>query len=166
MKIPDRGWRRTAIGFGAAAAFAVVYLLVAPPARRWTAEHVAAPILDAAAGRGGGVVVTPRDDPPSVMVSAGANELAAYSIPLGVLFFVPTLLLLAIAPDRPYPLVFIAILLTLGLVDLAAVAAGLQWGRAGFIVHSFIESYVTRPASIAVPLWFLYGHRRPHVAAP
>ena len=95
MKVPPRGFRRVAIGAGAAAVFAVLYLLVAPPARRWTAEHVAAPILNAAAGPDAGVTITPRADPPSVLVSTSATELAAYSIPLGVLFFVPTLLLLA-----------------------------------------------------------------------
>jgi hypothetical protein len=147
-----------ALGAGAAAAFALVYLLLAPPARRWTAEAVVAPALSALPAASA-VDVTPRADPPSVLVSSAGAELAAYSIPLGFLFFVPALLLLAVEPTRQYWLYFAAYLVVLGLVDFAAVSAGIQWGRAGFVLHQFIDSYLIRPTSIALPLWMLFGHK-------
>ena len=145
-----------ALGAGAAAAFALIYLLLAPPARRWTAEAVVAPAL-AALPTASVVDVTPRADPPSVLMTSAGAELAVYSIPLGFLFFVPALLLLVAAPARPYWLWFAAYLVVLGLVDFAAIAAGIQWGRAGFVLHQFIDSYLIRPTSIALPLWMLFG---------
>ncbi len=159
MSVPTGSFRRIALGAGAAAAFALVYLLLAPPARRWCAESVFAPAL---AGLPGAerVSVEARLDPPGVRVRAGGSELAAYSVPLGLLFFVPALLLLAAAPSRPYWLWFAGYLLLLGLVDLAAIAAGIQWGRAGFVVHQFLDAYVIRPTSIAVPLWMLFAGRK------
>jgi hypothetical protein len=144
-----------ALGAGAAAAFALVYVLLAPPARRWVAEAVVAPAL-ASLPRAAGLEVLPTADPPSVVVGTAGAALAAYSIPLGVLFFIPALLLLAVAPDRPYWLIFAAYLVLVGLIDLAA-AAGIHWGRAGFVLHEFLDGYVIRPTSIAVPLWMLYA---------
>jgi len=157
---PAGGARRVALGAGAAIAFAVVYLLVAPPTRRWVAESLAAPALAAVPAHVAGTTVAARASPPAVLVEGDGTTLAAYSIPLGVLFFLPALLLLALAPGRPWWLIFAAVLLALGLLDLVAVAAGIRWGRAGFVAHEFMDSYVIRPASIAVPLLMLYARRR------
>jgi hypothetical protein len=150
--------RRVAVGLGAAAVFTLVYLVAAPPTRRWVAEHVAAPVIAATAGPG--LNVAPRASPPSVVVSTGSRALAAYSVPLGVLFFLPALLLLAVAPDRPYWMLFAAYLIAVGVLDLGVVAAGTAWGGGWFAFHQFLDGYVIRPTSIAVPLLFLDHHRR------
>jgi hypothetical protein len=139
-------------------AFALVYLVAAPPVRRWAAEHVAAPILAASAGSA--MSVAPRASPPSVVVHTEDRELAAYSVPLGVLFFIPALLLIGVAPHRPYWVLFGAYLILLGLLDLGVVAAGLAWWSGWLAVHQFLDGYVIRPTSIAVPLLFLDHHRR------
>jgi hypothetical protein len=144
------------MGVAAAALFTAVYLLLAPPARRWTAEVVVAPILGAVSSR---VDVTPRPSPPSVAVEAGGEPVVVYSVPLGILFFLPALLLVALAPDRPWWLVHAAVLLVLGALDLAVVAAGLRWGGGWLTLHAFIDGYVIRPASIAVPLLLLHRGR-------
>ena len=82
-----------------------------------------------------------------------------YSVPLGILFFLPALLLIGAAPRRPWWLVHAAVLLALGALDLAVVAAGLRWGSGWLTLHTFIEGYVIRPASIAVPLVLLFRGR-------
>jgi hypothetical protein len=165
VRVPIRGIRRTAIGVVAAAVFAVAYVLAAPSARGWAAEHLVAPILTAAAGDDAGLTVSAAADPPSVVVSARAAQLASYSIPLGVLFFLPALLLIVVAPDRPYWALFAGYLVLIGLIDLGVVAAGLAWSRAWLTAHLFIDSYVIRPTSIAVPLLFLEHHRRTRAVA-
>jgi hypothetical protein len=153
------------VGAAAAAVFAVAYLLVAPPARGWTAEKIVAPVLAAAGGHDASLTVSARADPPSVLIHARAAQLAAYSIPLGVLFFLPTLLLIAVAPDRPYWGLFASYLVLIGLIDLGVVAAGLAWSGGWFTAHQFIDGYVIRPTSIAVPLLFLEHHRRTRAVA-
>jgi hypothetical protein len=154
------GIRRVAVGAVAAIAFAIAYVIIAPPARRWAAEHVVAPALATAADSETAITVRPRASPPSVVVDGPAGELAAYSIPLGIMFAIPALLLIAIAPGRPYWLLFGAFLVVLGLLDLAAVGAGVAWGRSWFTVHQFVDLYVIRPSSIAIPLLLLEYHRR------
>jgi hypothetical protein len=101
--------------------------------------------------------------PPSVWGGGGA---ATYSVPGGLPFLVPGLLLAA-APRRPYWLILWAVLMALGAVMFGAFVLGTEGVPAGLPVTSFLQNYIVPPLGLGVALLLLARHRqRSHSASP
>ncbi|HYE94774.1 MAG TPA: hypothetical protein VD962_01080 [Rubricoccaceae bacterium] len=132
--------------------FLALFFGIWQPARSALAVHVVAPTLTALTG----TPVEPVDKPPSVRTRS-LPEARTFSIPAGLHFLLPGLLLVIVAPRRPYWLVLWGLLLALGLVMLGAFGLGLAGVPGGFVAHGFLHVYVVPAASLGAALFLLYG---------
>jgi hypothetical protein len=134
------------------------YVTAWRPARDWLSGHVAAPLLRQ--------VDTPRAQqytihgaPDRIVEIRTANRsapVATFMTPAGALFVVGGVLLLLLAPWRPYWLYLGLYQLLLGAGMLATLAVGLGWTDAGFVVYDFLRGTVYPGTSLAAPL-LVYG---------
>lgn len=140
----------------------VAYATIWRPARAVLTRHLAYPVLtsvDTERARtfnptlkAGGLSIALRSSEPSV--SGGA-----FRAPVGILFLLPALFLVAFFPYRPYWFYFWGVHLVLGLLQLGAVALGVGWTDWGFVLNSFLRGYVVQGVSLAAPIVALYLSR-------
>ncbi|MEM6287654.1 MAG: hypothetical protein AAF845_10900 [Bacteroidota bacterium] len=169
--MPDvRAWagrHRRIVGLAGAAVLLVAYIGAVRPARLWTAEHVAYPLLRA--------VDTPRAEAldiarvprrpdavwaipsrlgvgPEAAIQNHRDEVAEWAAPIGVIFLLPAMFLVAAYPTRPYWLWLLAYHVVLGLVSLAVFALGVGWFEPAFAVYTFSRTYLAEAVSLVVPL--------------
>lgn len=141
---------------------AVVYLTALRPARVALATHVAAPAFEAIetegsdryivepSPRGGAdVYVVPVDAETDDERQAGT---AVWASPLGALFVVPAMFLVAVFPDRPYWLYLMGYHLVVGVVASLVFAVGLSVFEPAFALYTFSRTYLTETVSLVVPL--------------
>ncbi len=153
--------RRILVGMAAAGALALVYFAAWQPVRTWMVEGAAYPALRAiATERAARFEVEVRSVPPAVVIR-GVGEEFAWAAPAGAYFLVPSLLLVGIAPHRPYWAFCGAFLVVVGTLGLGATAVGVGWADWGFALARFLDTYVARPASLAAPLLALTQSLRP-----
>jgi hypothetical protein len=143
------------------------YVGVVRPARLWVAEHVAYPALaalDTPRAQTLRVVRLPhRPDAvwaiptrlggdPAVAVQDHRDEVGEWAAPVGVIFLLPALFLIAAYPDRPYWLWLLAYHVVLGVVSLGVFAVGVGWFEPAFAVYTFSRTYLAEAVSLVVPL--------------
>lgn len=161
------GWHRRGAGLALAVLLFVSYVFAVRPVRLWMAEHVAFPILSA--------IETPRsatmeiartarrpDAVWAIPVRLGGDaeaavqehraEVAEWAAPVGVIFLLPALFLVALYPHKPYWLWLLAYHLVLGAVSLAVFAVGVGWFEPAFAVYTFSRTYLAEAVSLVVPL--------------
>lgn len=154
-------------GLAFAAALLAVYVAAVRPARMWAAEAVVYPALaaiDTPRARTLQIVRTPRraDAVWAVPARLGADpeaaiqdhrpEVAEWAAPVGVVFLLPALFLVAAFPARPYWLYLLAYHLGLGAVSFGVFALGVGWFEPAFAVYTFSRTYLAETVSLVVPL--------------
>jgi hypothetical protein len=154
----------------AAGAVLVLFGVLGPPLRRAAAERALAPLVARAARPGAEVAAVAS--PPSVVLrheAGGGRGEASYSVPGGLLWLLPCLLLAAAAPRRPLWLWLAGLLFALGALDLAAFLAGAAGAAWGLGLHEVLSAYVVRAVGAGGALLMLYAPRlarRAGAAAP
>jgi hypothetical protein len=152
----------------------MAYFQVVRPVRYFVAEHVAYPALQAVETqraeaytllridrRPAAVWALPRSlapTPPQTDAEADAlvreHEAAAaqWVSPVGVMFIMPALFLIALFPSRPYWLWLLGYHVVIGVGGFVVFAVGLAWLEPAFKVYLFSRTYLTESISLAVPL--------------
>ena len=143
------------------------YVVALRPARLWTAAHVARPLFEAvetprasgfvlavSPGRPDAVYAVPRDradgrDAQQLEREGGVAEWAA---PVGVLFILPAMFLLAAFPARLFWLGLLGYHVAVGAVSMGVFAVGLGWFDPAFAMYTFARTYLTESVSLVVPL--------------
>ena len=82
----------------------------------------------------------------------GRKRTAGFRATGGLLWLVPALVLLTRFPRRPYWCYLWLLHLGMGALSLGALAAGLAWSDAGFVVNDFWRTYALPAISFAVPV--------------
>lgn len=193
-------WRRSVVrrprvwGLALAVLLFAGYVFGMRPARWWAAEHVAHPLLQTIsterarsfevvriARRPDAVFALPRAalgavpaDPPALDAALDAfvrtQDPPQWAAPVGVLFLLPGLFLIALFPDRPYWAWLLAYHVVLGVVAFGAFALGLAAWAPAFKLYTFARTYLAETVSLAVPLLLALaarGSRRPaRVSSP
>lgn len=146
------------LGAGLALLLVGVYVVLWRPGRAMLVKHVAAPALQAVgtsrADRftvaSGGLMAQVRAP---AREGGRAEQVGSFRAPAGaVLWLVPAMMLIAHFPRRPYWAYLWLLHLVLGLLSVAALAAGLAWGDAGFVANGFLRAYVVPAVSFAAPV--------------
>lgn len=175
-------WRRSVArhprvwGLALAALLFAGYVLGIRPARWWATEHVAHPLLQQIsteraetfevvriARRPDAVFALPRaalGPVPADPVAADAaldafvrtQDPPQWAAPVGVLFLLPGLFLIALFPDRPYWAWLLGYHVALGVVAFGAFALGLAAWAPAFKLYTFARTYLAETVSLAVPL--------------
>ena len=164
---------RWPLGLGLAAVLFVAYYGAVRPARVWLAESVAGPVfasldtpraqgyqLEQPPGRRSVVWAVPRDATPAERETRRAQ----WSAPLGALFLMPALFLIAVFPLRLYWLVLLVYHAVLGVAAFVAFYVGLGWFAPAFMLYEFSQTYVTETISLVVPLLLWLAGRRADAA--
>ena len=143
------------------------YVAAMRPAREWAATHVARPLFEAVGtprarafvvattpARPDAVYAVPRRlyDGRDLRQLAREGGTAEWSAPVGVLFLLPAMFLLARFPTRAFWLVLLGYHLAVGALSLAVFAVGLGWFEPAFEVYLFTRTYLTESVSLVVPL--------------
>ena len=143
------------IRLGAVALFCVLFFGVWQPIRTVLATRVVHPLVQLATDEPTEAVASP----PSVRVALADREVA-YSIPGGIHLLIPGLLLVALAPRKPYWFVLWVVLLGIGLILLLLFLLGLTGFGTSFAVGDFIQSYAVPPVSLGLAFLLLSQNRR------
>ena len=138
------------------------------PARLWSAQHVAYPlfasvetpraarfVLATSAGRPDAVFAVPRavyDGRNPEQLEREHRDVAEWAAPVGVLFILPAMFLVAAFPTRLFWLGLLGYHVAVGLASLAMFAVGLGWFEPAFQVYLFSRTYLTESVSLVVPL--------------
>jgi len=141
--------------FGAVTLFCALFFGVWQPIRTVLATKVVHPLVRIATDEPTEAVTSP----PSVRVTLVDREVA-YSIPGGIHLLIPGLLLVALAPRKPYWLVLWVTLLGMGLILLFLFFLGLAGFGTSFVIGDFIRGYVVPPVSLGLALLLLSQNRR------
>lgn len=154
-------------GLALAAVLLGIYVIAVRPARLWIAEAVVLPTLAALDTPRAGtftVVQTPRrpDAVWAVPNRLGADaeeaiqdhrsEVAEWAAPVGVIFLLPALFLIAAFPTKPYWLYLLAYHLALGVVSFGVFAVGVGWFEPAFALYTFSRTYLAETVSLVVPV--------------
>lgn len=143
-------WRSSLIRVGLAALLIGVYVGGWRPMRTMLTTQLAAPVLRA--------VETPRSaqfavrDRGMMIHVQGTGRTAVFRATGGLLWLVPALLLLIRFPRRPYWCYLWLLHLGMGALSVGALAVGLAWSDAGFLVNDFCRTYALPSISFAAPL--------------
>ena len=157
-----------------AVALLALYVTAIRPARLWTAAYVARPLfeaIDTPRARGYAVLVSPnRPDAVYAVPVATADgrdpqqlerediAVAEWAAPVGVLFILPAMFLVAVFPTRLFWAGLLGYHVAIGAVSLAVFAVGLGWFAPAFGLYTFARTYLTESVSLVVPLLlFLAG---------
>lgn len=164
---------RWPLGIALAGAMLVAYYGAVRPARVWLAEDVAGPVLaslDTPRARSyelqqpprrrSVVWAVPRDATPADVEVRRAQ----WAAPLGALFLMPALFLVAVFPLRLYWLALLGYHAVLGVASFAAFYVGLGWFEPAFMVYEFSQTYVAETISLVVPLLLWLAGRRAQAA--
>lgn len=148
--------REVLVRIVAVALFVAGFQVIWQPSRSAIAMRVATSLL-ADIGDGSGFEIEGKRSPAAV-VATGGSESAPYSfsIPGGLHFLIPGLILIAYAPRRLYWLGLFCILIGIGFLSFCAFALGVSGILAGFLVHDFVQQYVIPPVSMAFPIWMIF----------
>ena len=155
-----------------AVALLAAYAVAVRPARMWAAEHVAFPALAAIdtdrargfavtqiPGRADAVWAIPRallaTATPSDVVYGQRDRVAEWAVPVGVLFVLPAMLLVAVFPTRPYWLWLLGYHVAIGLAGFAVFALGVAYVEPAFALYTFSRTYLTETVSLVLPLLLL-----------
>ena len=160
--------------WGAVLALALLaaYVGALKPARLWVAEHVAYPAfasIDTPRARTLTVARTPgRPDAvwayptalaagrdAQTVVTQDRDAVAEWAAPVGVIFLLPALLLVAVYPTRPFWLWLLGYHLALGVASAFVYALGVGYVEAAFAVYTFSRTYLAEAVSLVVPLLLL-----------
>lgn len=153
-------------GLALAGLLLVGYVVALRPARLWTAAHVVYPLLQQVrtdradafqlvqiARRPDAVFALPREVHPSnADAYIRAEEPPQWAAPVGVIFLLPALFLVALFPTRPYWAYLLAYHVVLGVVALGVFAVGLGWWAPAFKAYTFARTYMAETVSLVVPL--------------
>ena len=164
-----------------AALLLAVYLVALRPARLWTAAHVARPLFEAVdtprarafvvamtPTRPDAVFAVPRDrfDGRDLRQLAREGGVAEWAAPVGVLFLLPAMFLVAVFPTRPFWVVLLGYHVAVGVLSTAVFAVGLGWFEPAFRVYLFTRTYLTESVSLVVPLLLYLAARGVGPLAP
>ena len=155
-----------------AVALLAAYAVALRPARMWVAERVAYPALAAIDtprartlavvrldGRADAVWAVPRalvgPASPAEVVATERAAVAEWAVPVGVLFVLPAMLLVAVYPTRPYWLWLLAYHVAIGLAGFAVYALGVAYAEPAFALYTFSRTYLTESVSLVLPLLLL-----------
>lgn len=168
-------WVRAALGLGLAAVMLVAYYAAVRPARVWLAEDVAGPILASLdtprarsfqlqqpPGRRSVVWAVPRDATPATVEARRAQ----WAAPLGALFLMPALFLVAVFPLRLYWALLLGYHAALGVAAFLAFYVGMGWFAPAFGLYTFSQTYVAETISLVIPLLLFLAGRRTGEAGP
>lgn len=136
----------------------VTYVFLLRPLRGWVADDVATPVLlhlEAKSASAAQVVASPPARTVQVRVPPENGEAGprvqhiGFGMPGGITFLLPALVLAAWSPRRPYWLYFLGVHVAVAVVAFLAIAAGLAYGRWGFVAFHFIDGYILDALSLA-----------------
>lgn len=160
---------RWPLGVGLALLLLVAYFGAVRPARVWLAEDVAGPafyaieterserfVLQQPEGRRSVVLAVPRDATPEDVEARTAQ----WSAPIGSLFVMPALFLIAVFPLRLYWLALLLYHAVLGAVAFVLFYLGLGWFAPAFMLYDFSQTYVAETISLVLPLLLWLAGRR------
>lgn len=155
-----------------AVALLALYVVALKPARLFVAEHVAYPAFASietpraealtvarTPGRPDAVWAYPtalaagRDA--QTVVYENRDAVAEWAAPVGVIFLLPALLLVAVYPSRPFWLWLLGYHVVLGVVSAFVFALGVGYVEAAFAVYTFSRTYLAEAVSLVVPLLLL-----------
>jgi hypothetical protein len=157
------GWRvgQGLMRAGLAAALVGVYVVAGRPARVMLTERVALPALRAVDTQRAASFSVERAGRLMIRMRRDENDApSGFRAPAGTLWLVPAMMLIALCPRRPYWAYLWLLHLGLGLLSVAALAAGLAWGDAGFVANGFLRAYAIPAVSFAAPVLMWRQARR------
>lgn len=154
------------VGLGLAGLLLVVYIVAIRPVRDWSASRVAYPVfasIDTPRSRSLRLVQTPQrpeavfalpgevDVPEEIQERTRQPDVAQWVAPVGVLFLLPAMFLLAVFPLRPFWVYLLGYHLAVGLVSFGVFALGVAYWDAAFELYRFSRTYLTEAVSLGVP---------------
>ena len=155
------------VGLGLAVVLLALYITVVRPARLWMAEHMAYPLLasvDTPRAETLEIARTPRRPDavwavpvrlgggPEAAIRDHRDDVAEWAAPVGVIFLLPAMFLVAAFPTRPYWVWLLGYHLALGVVSLGVFAVGVGWFEPAFALYTFSRTYLAEAVSLVVPL--------------
>ena len=144
----------------------VGYLGVVRPARNWSAAHLAYPAFEAidtprsrslqlvrAPQRPEAVFALPNEviAPEEILDRIRQPDVAQWVAPVGVLFLLPAMFLIAAFPQRPFWLYLLGYHLLVGVVSSVVFAVGVGYWDAAFELYRFSRTYLTEAVSLGIP---------------
>ncbi|GAB5534175.1 MAG: hypothetical protein Rubg2KO_04240 [Rubricoccaceae bacterium] len=142
------------------------YVGAVRPVRDWSAVHIANPVfeaIDTPRSRTLQLVQTPQrpeavfalpldvTDATEIQERVRQPDVAQWVAPVGILFLLPAMFLIAAFPLRPFWLYLLAYHLVVGGVSFGVFALGVAYLDAAFELYRFSRTYLTEAVSLGVP---------------
>lgn len=137
------------------------YVSLVRPAREVFAEHVAFPLFDSlGTERAQGIQLETRPQRPESVFVVSPERTIDWSAPVGMLFVLPAMFLVAVFPFKRYWFYLLLYHLLLGITGLLLFIVGIAWLDLAFDIYLFARTYFAETVSLAVPaLLFLAGKK-------
>ena len=144
----------------------VAYIGGIRPVREWSASHIAYPAFEAidtprshalqlvqTPERPEAVFALPREvgDRDEIQTLVRQPDVAQWVAPVGVLFVLPAMFLIAVFPLRPYWVYLLIYHLAVGVLSFGVFALGVGYLDAAFELYRFSRTYLTEAVSLGVP---------------